>query len=464
MIVAFHTAHKTSTSPVKVQKIIKDTPTAISFKARPISLSPACCGRFSVARHCPPSKDRDIPSRRRIGVLDTRSSFGSCKIDGQRNIHMSLAQDAAKIELRRCLVDDKDDEEVLEPRSLSFDDDDAVSHGPPDTCVSNSSVPIVPNHNINTAHTFSLTIPQVLQDDALHLVSCTKTVRAVAVGNTIRLLVASNNQTLLIRNDGSYQDVITSIKWSESGRLLAFGTKDEIQIWEPFPFLQKKRSFHHQSGFVTALEWKGDEEIAAATQDGAFRYDLRLPIAIVAHYEVVDPVDKAVISSLEWKGEILAASIGNWVWLWDARRGGRVSEPFRKLRHDNVKTLKFSPLEAHFLATGGSDGIKLWNLYQIAPLALIPTEAPVTSLLWSPFRTEFMAAYGDRLGVWKMTEEDAFRMADLQPSSSGGRVLALDGVLGTFEVVSLHSEGLLMGWDGWRSEAEELDTLDLLCW
>jgi hypothetical protein len=75
-----------------------------------------------------------------------------------------------------------------------------------------------------------------------------------------------------------------------------------------------------------------------------------------------------------------------------------------------------------------------------------------------------MAAYGDRLGVWKMTEEDAFRMADLQPSSSGGRVLALDGVLGTFEVVSLHSEGLLMGWDGWRSEAEELDTLDLLCW
>ena len=121
-------------------------------------------------------------------------------------------------------------------------------------------------------------------------------------------------------------------------------------------------------------------------------------------------------------------------------------------------------MEPHILATGGSDGIKLWNVHQIAPLALIHTEAPVTSLLWSPFRTELMAAYGERIGVWKVTEEDAFRLVDLQPSNSGSRVLALDRVLGTGEVVSLHSQGLLMGWDGWKSEADEMDTLDLLCW
>jgi WD40 repeat protein len=463
MIVAFHTTNKPSTSPVKVQKTMKDTTTAINFKARPISLSPACYGRFtSAARRCPAAiNDRDIPSRRVIGVLDTRSSIGSCKIDSQSNIRMSVAQDAAKIDLRRCLVDDEDDEEVFHDGAVAVSH--SYSYATPDACVSNSSVyRVLPDHNINTTHTFSLAIPQVLQDEALHLVSCTETVRAVAVGNTVRLLVASSNQTLSIRNDSS-QDVITSIKWSESGRLLAFGTKNEVQIWEPFPFLQKKRSIHHQSGFVTALQWNGDEEIVAATQDGVFRYNLRLPIAIVAHYELEDP-NKSMISSLEWKGEILAASIGNWVWLWDARRSGRVTEPFRKLRHENIKTLEFSPLETHSLATGGSDGIKLWNVHQIAPLALIPTEAPVTSLLWSPFRTELMAAYGDRLGVWKVTNEDAFRLADLQPSNSGGRVLALDRVLGTGGVVSLHSKGLLMGWDGWSSEAAELDTLDLLCW
>ena len=465
MNMTFHTANKPSTSPVKVHKNMKDAPTAITFKVATISLSPACHGRFtSPASRCPSSKDRDIPSRGRVAVLGDRSSIVSCKIDSQSNIHMSVDQEAAKVELQRCFIDDDNDEEMLEPHSLSFDDDDAVSHATPDTCVSNSSVSLVPHHNINTTHTFSLAIPQVLQDDSLHLVSCTETVRAVAVGNTVRLLVASNNQMLSIRNDSS-QDVITSIKWSESGRLLAFGTKDEIQIWEPFPFLQKKRSFHHQSGFVTALEWSGDEELLAASQDGVFRCDLQLPIArsLVALYELEGP-EKTTVSSLEWKGEILAAAVGNWVWLWDAREGGNVLEPFRKLRHDNVNTLEFSPAEPHILATGGSDGIKLWNVHQIAPLALIRTEAPVTSLLWSPFRTEFMAAYGDRLGVWKVTEEDAFRLVDLQPSNSGSRVLALDRVLGTGEVVSLHSQGLLMGWDGWKREADEMDTLDLLCW
>ena len=71
--------------------------------------------------------------------------------------------------------------------------------------------------------------------------------------------------------------------------------------------------------------------------------------------------------------------------------------------------LELSPVELHILATGGSDGIKLWNMYQIAPPALILTEAPATSLLWSPFRTKFMATYGDHVMVWKVTEEDEAR-------------------------------------------------------
>jgi WD40 repeat protein len=136
-------------------------------------------------------------------------------------------------------------------------------------CTLLASRSIVPNH-CNTALTISLAIPQVLQDDSLHLVSCTKTVPAVAVRNTVRLLVASNNQTLSVCKGDSSQDAIASVKWSESGRLLAFGTKDEIKIWEPFPFLQKKRSFHHQSGHMTVLEWNGDEELLAAAQDGVF--------------------------------------------------------------------------------------------------------------------------------------------------------------------------------------------------
>jgi WD40 repeat protein len=141
-------------------------------------------------------------------------------------------------------------------------------------------------------------------------------------------------------------------------------------------------------------------------------------------------------------------------------------EPFRKLHDDNVKTLEFSPVGGQVLATGGSDGIKLWNEHQIAPLALIHTEAPVTSLVWSPFGMELMAACGDRLGAWwkKVTEEDAFQLVDLKPSNSGGKRLALDHVLGSCEVVSLHSQGLLMGWDGSKSQAEELDTLNLLSW
>jgi WD40 repeat protein len=106
-------------------------------------------------------------------------------------------------------------------------------------------------------------------------------------------------------------------------------------------------------------------------------------------------------------------------------------------------------MQRNVLATGGANGIQLWNLQSGSIRATIPTPNPVTSLSWSPYRPELMASYGKDMAIWSLAPQ-VHRLAEwgLEVDGEvGGKVLSSDRSSDTGRVVSLHECGRLALWD-----------------
>jgi WD40 repeat protein len=111
------------------------------------------------------------------------------------------------------------------------------------------------------------------------------------------------------------------------------------------------------------------------------------------------------LTQLQWRDDILAIAVAGCVRLWDVRYFSKRA-PLQELRHEGVKGLGFScPLQRNVLATGGANGVKLWNVQSGSLRATIPTPEPVTSLSWSPHRKEIMASYGEVMAVWSLAPQ-----------------------------------------------------------
>jgi WD40 repeat protein len=95
------------------------------------------------------------------------------------------------------------------------------------------------------------------------------------------------------------------------------------------------------------------------------------------------------------------------------------------------------------IATGGADGIKIWNVRWGQLKAFIPTEMPITRFVWSPYRCEIMAGYGDTIGIWS----EVTQLAEWSFHKVDGHVLTLQHVPNSGTVVSLHQGEVLIGWD-----------------
>ena len=338
----------------------------------------------------------------------------------------------------------------LAPRSLSFGIGDSSSRSPRvedpfqhDTLRPSLSAPCesktpVPQRVVNTSsHSFVLQAPGVLQDDNLNLVSVGSPLLALALYDTVWFQGPDGDTGMLERES---PQLITAVQWSKGGKYLAIGGKEEVQIWSQSS--GEMVSFRNHLGYVTAIDWKDDNEFVAASQAGIHRYNL---CASQPHKATYDCGGEPIFS-LQWNSEYIASAAGNAVFLWNPRQGGWTQEPHCKLHHDAVKSVEFCLLQANVLATGGADGIKIWNVRSGQLKAFIPTEIPVTSLVWSPYRREIMAGYGETMGIWTVTTEVA-QLAEWSFQELDGHVLTLQRVPNSGTVVSLHRGEVLMGWD-----------------
>jgi WD40 repeat protein len=290
-----------------------------------------------------------------------------------------------------------------------------------------------------------LETPGVLQDDNLNLVSVGSPLTALALHDTIWFQAPDGQFGNLERES---PQVITAVQWSKGGKYLAVGGKEEVQIWSQSS--GQMVSFRNHLGYVTAIDWKDDNEFVAASQAGIHRYNLCSSQPHKATYDC----GGEPIFSLQWNSEFVASTAGNDIFLWNPKQDGWIQEPLCKLHHDAVKSVEFCLLQANILATGGADGIKIWNVQSGQLKAFIPTEMPVTSLVWSPYRREIMAGYGDTMGIWTVTTE-VTQLAEWSFHEVDGHVLTLQRVPNSGTVVSLHRGEVLIGWDAF-GEAPKL--------
>ena len=431
-------------TPLRVQTP-RMSPSPAHFSSRSTRRS-----RRAAANLCSPSNDRFIPNRAR---MDAGSSLVKTQLKGDAE-PVTPQQKYYKRQLRKALFGSDE----MEPRMLSIGNGDRRSRSSSlprteDPCqqdilrASISTIPAVrkvPPRTISTIHNFMLQAPQLLQDDLLSLVS-SGPMLAVALNDSVYL--SKDGKVKKIRNDS--REYITSVKWSGNDSLLAFGSNAQVEVWDPVRGLKAAELVNH-SGYVTALDWNGDFDLMAASDTGVQRYDLRIAFPEVGTY---DCPGQNCISSLKWtQDNMLAVSGGNSISLWDARYA---TKPLLMLDHETVKSVDFCPAQSNVLASGGADGIKLWNVHTGHIRASISTDdTVVTSVVWSPYRRELMAGYGEKLGVWSV-KKNITQLAEWDAYC--GRVLSLERGYQNGEVISLHDSELLVGWEAFGAAPKPTD-------
>jgi WD40 repeat protein len=399
--------------------------------------------RRAATNLCPPSNDRFIPNRARKDPLQGCASLRKKRTD-QDNVRKTAQQEYER-QLRKALFGGDN----LEPRILFFGIGDSSSRSPriEDTfqhdtlrpyvstpCESNPALQRVPN---TSSHSFVLQAPGVLHDDNLNLVSVGSPLLALALYDTIWFQGPGGTVGMLERES---PQVITAVQWSKGGKYLAVGGKEEVQIWSQSS--GEMVSFRNHSGYVTAIDWKDENEFVAASQGEMHRYNLRSSQPHKTSYDC----GSEPIFSLQWNSEYIASAAGNDVCLWNPRQDGWIQESLCKLHHDGVNSVEFCLLQANVLASGGADGIKIWNVRSGQLKFFIPTKVPVTSLVWSPYRREIMAGYGETMGIWTVTTE-VTQLAEWSFHELDGHVLTLQRAPNSGTVVSLHRGELLIGWN-----------------
>jgi WD40 repeat protein len=94
--------------------------------------------------------------------------------------------------------------------------------------------------------------------------------------------------------------------------------------------------------------------------------------------------------------------------LWDIRYSQNNHEPLHLFNHANVRGLGFCPSQRHTLATGGRDGVTVWNSLSGHPRSCISIpNTTVNALLWSPFGKQILACHDHKLSKWSIVPGDS---------------------------------------------------------
>jgi WD40 repeat protein len=293
--------------------------------------------------------------------------------------------------------------------------------------------------------------------DDLHVISFGPPGMAVAMWDT----VGFNNPNfdfLTIEDMGN----VSALKWrsySDQDTTLAVGGETSVQIWDVSTGVRTATVTDHAYS-ITALEWMAGRpsEILASSSSGIQLFDLRLRFPHVYTYDTsVDGSSKCTpAAKLQLQpdaGLILAAALPrrNMVALWDLRHS---RTPFQTMEHVAVKGMQFCPSHRNALATGGADGLRLWNIQSGGLRNHVVTKSPVNTLTWFLDRTDLMAGFDCCLAVYQIRSDfTKIRKLEQWTQPRVGPVVAVERGHGenSGRVYSLHCESL----DGGEA---------LICW
>jgi WD40 repeat protein len=440
----------TCTTPSKARHQAKMTPrrTPIRIQTPRMSPSPAVSCYSTPTRRRPrstnnTSDDRFIPNRSRLNTAQARRSLLN-RVKEEEEGPVS----EYKTQLRRALFG-----KASESTSLLGFGESANRAASPSIAENPFSQDVLRSmdathrsttsnkpraRSVSTTPDFVLDAPGVLPEDHLNLASVGPSI-AMACQDCVCL---SNRGSSVEYLECESLERVTAVKWSNYDHTLAIGGESLAEVWDASRRTLVAQLANHL-GPVTALEWKGDYELLASSETGIQRYDLRLRYPEVFTYY---PGHASPIAKLQWNDNILAAAGGDAVPLWDVRFSNL---PYRTLEQRNVKGLEFCPMNHNVLATGGENGVQLWNVQSGTVRKTIETSAPVTSVIWSPFRKELMASYGELMAVWSFSPQ-VHQLAEWG-QRDGGRVLSLERVRDSGRVLSLHANEMLIGWNAFGS-------------
>jgi hypothetical protein len=325
---------------------------------------------------------------------------------------------------------------------------------------------------------FILEAPLLLQKDFLNLVSFGPMI-AVGLNSYVHFSNRGSEDCCYSQEQeqafesicAPHRELVTAIQWSgdraSRNAFLAFGTKDCAEVWDP----QMHQQLAHIGGhahYVTALAWgeatSRPMELLAGSANGIQHYDLRLPCPHIESYACDN--GSYPITSLQCRGNYTVASYEDTVLVWDVRKHA-LHQPLYRLHHAKVKAVELCPFQSNVLATGGADGIKVWHLLHQQPTlssssgaranlrSSIPTPSPVTSLLWSPYRRELLAAHGESLALWDMSSKTVMTPLAEWTQPGGGKVFSMDCDPRNGRVVTLHSKEVLACWDAFGEPPQQ---------
>jgi hypothetical protein len=342
---------------------------------------------------------------------------------------------------------------------------------------------------VSTNRCFTLGVDGIDPRDELHVISAGPPGVAVAMWDTVGFH-NPHFDCLTLEDMGN----LTALQWrscSHDDTILAVGGERSLQVWDMTQGILTAEVTDPYTHSITAMEWMTDPTTSTSspwgmlvsTLSGIQLYDLRLRFPHVFMYDTsrramdstttpfVDNPHRPPQQSQQQQhaaklqlqpdgGWTLAAALPQChkVALWDLRRS---KMPFQTMEHDSVKGMQFCPLHRNTLATGGADGIRLWNVQSGGLRRHAPTVAPVNSLTWSTDRTEFMTSSCEgHLGVYQTSSDfTLIRKLEQWTQPRVGPIVALERMYGgagenSGRVLSVHSESLLEPGSG---EA-------LICW
>ena len=444
MTLSTNRLHHTPTATATPKKVNHPC-TPLRIKTPRMSPSPLRFPHSTPRRRRTPSTDpgdRFIPNRNLFDPAQSRASLLS-NIEEDENISPAkVASVEYKRNLRRTLFGTEEPSSLLgfgdsakkstKSNHPSFSVKDSFSLDPLRHI--DSTLPTTQSKRlVSTAPHLDLDLPDVIPDPYVNVMSVGPAL-AVALRDTLFLSRSGIVSSIRFPNN-----LVTSVKWSSAPgeALLAVGIHKEAQVWD-INTTQQISWLHNHKDCVSALEWRGSNDLLAASESGIQQYDIRLHKPEVTEYRA--PLQFPV-TKMQWEDNLLAVADGDSIFLWDTRYPTKL---LRTLEHKRAMDLEFCPMQRNVLATGGSNGIHFWNVQSGNLRTTIPTPAPVNSILWSPYRKEMMAAYGDVMGIWSLSN-GVERLVEFGPNL--GEVLSLDRRPSSGRVYSVHAKEHLFVWE-----------------
>ena len=216
--------------------------------------------------------------------------------------------------------------------------------------------------------------------------------------------------------------------------------------------------------FITALDFVtiGNKDAFAA----ASRIGIQIPFDGHGGTEIRFR-DPGEVSNLKYHkaSSTLACALKDHVTVWDLRN---TRDYLYKLEQEMARGLEYCPMDPNILATGGQDGIKLWDVKTgtLKTAISIPNKT-VNSLLWSPYCREVLASYDHCLSLWStdlvsgggnaqhLKEWEIIPEQADDPIRSRGTILTMDH-LSEGKVVTVDGHGWFFECQAFRDPFESI--------